>query len=120
MTRVTKTVLKCNDTRNTNRNDKRKPQSSNDNTATKQNVEAAVTTPKPQKERVQKPKEEKVAERRQRRNNRKKVRVNSDVKNNTHVENKNVDGTEVKAKAPENKAIETTHIVDTPTVEGLS
>jgi len=106
-----------NDTRNTNRNDKRKPQSSNDNTATKKNVEPAVTTPKPQKERVQKPKEEKVAERRQRRNNRKKVRVNSDVKNNTHVENKNVDGTEVKAQAPENKAIETTHIVDTPTVE---
>ncbi|MBA6390755.1 ribonuclease E [Colwellia sp. BRX10-3] len=96
-----------NESRNDTRNDKRKPQEVSDDSANKQS-NATPTTAKPQKERVQKPKEEKVAERRQRRNNRKKVRVNSDVKNNTHVED-----VKVEAAAP------VSNVVDTSTVDTI-
>lgn len=111
-----------NDVRNEGRNDKRKPSDANDDNTNKQSNNATPTTAtiaKPQKERVQKPKEEKVAERRQRRNNRKKVRVNSDVKNNTHVENKTVEATEVKAAAAESNVIDTNK-VETSKVENLT
>lgn len=111
-----------NDVRNEGRNDKRKPLDANDDNTNKQSnnaTPATATIAKPPKERVQKPKEEKVAERRQRRNNRKKVRVNSDVKNNTHVENKTVEATEVKAIAPESNVIDTNK-VETSKVENLT
>ncbi|MFT5635089.1 MAG: ribonuclease E [Cognaticolwellia sp.] len=94
-----------NESRNDTRNDKHKPQEVTDDSANKQS-NATPTIAKPQKERVQKPKEEKVAERRQRRNNRTKVRVNSDVKNNTHVEG-------VKVEAP------LSNVVDTSTVDTI-
>mgnify|MGYP003669263211 CR=1 FL=1 len=101
-----------NDSRNENRNDKRKPQAATvDENANKQSTTSPTTTAaKPQKERVHKPKEEKVAERRQRRNNRKKVRVNSDVKNNTHVETKKVETTEAQAVSPEINVVDTSKV----------
>jgi ribonuclease E len=111
-----------NDSRNEGRNDKRKSQNANeDNTnTTSASTTTTATTAKPQKERVQKPKEEKVAERRQRRNNRKKVRVNRDVKNNTHVENINVEGTEVKAAAPEINLIDANVVENSPAVDTVN
>tara|TARA_R110000737_G_scaffold337656_1_gene358019 strand:+ start:25 stop:3120 length:3096 start_codon:yes stop_codon:yes gene_type:complete len=109
-----------NEVRHEGRNDKRKAQDANDDNANKQSNATASTTAKPQKERVQKPKEEKVAERRQRRNNRKKVRVNSDVKNNTHVENIDVEDTAVKITATESKSVETSNVENLTSVDTIN
>ncbi|TWX74039.1 ribonuclease E [Colwellia sp. C1TZA3] len=119
-----------NESRNEGRNDKRKPQdASNDNANGTNNVTSTTpaapattaTTAKPQKERVQKPKEEKLTERRQRRNIRQKVRVNSDVKNNTHVENIKAEGNVAQVATPEHNTVETipaeTNKVETSKVE---
>ncbi|MBA6224992.1 ribonuclease E [Colwellia sp. MB02u-18] len=111
-----------NEGRNDSRNDKRKSQEANDNNANSQsNVTptspvAPATTAKPQKERVQKPKEDKLTERRQRRNIRQKVRVNSDVKNNTHVENIAADVSLVQDTTPKHNTVETSK-VETSKVE---
>jgi ribonuclease E len=120
-----------NEGRNDSRNDKRKSQdanNNNNNTNNQSNVTptspvapaAATTTAKPQKERVQKPKEDKLTERRQRRNIRQKVRVNSDVKNNTHVENIEAEVNLAQDTKPEHNTVETnkveTNKVDNSTV----
>jgi ribonuclease E len=106
-----------NDSRNDGRNDKRKSQEANNNNANNQSnvtptspVAPAATTAKPQKERVQKPKEDKLTERRQRRNIRQKVRVNSDVKNNTHVENIAAEVSPVQDTTLEHNTIETSKV----------
>jgi ribonuclease E len=107
-----------NDSRNDGRNDKRKSQEANNNNANNQGnvtptspvAPAAATTAKPQKERVQKPKEDKLTERRQRRNIRQKVRVNSDVKNNTHVENIAAEVSPVQDTTLEHNTIETSKV----------
>ena len=106
-----------NDSRNEGRNDKRKSQEANSNNANNQSnvtptppVAPAATTAKPQKERVQKPKEDKLTERRQRRNIRQKVRVNSDVKNNTHVENIAADVSLVQDTTPKHNSVETSKV----------
>ena len=116
-----------NEGRNDSRNDKRKSQDANDNNANNQsNVTptspvAPATAAKPQKERVQKPKEDKLTERRQRRNIRQKVRVNSDVKNNTHVENIETEVSLVQNTTPEDNTVETNKVeankVETSKVE---
>jgi ribonuclease E len=108
-----------NDSRNEGRNDKRKSQDANNQsnvTPTSPVAPAAATTAKPQKERVQKPKEDKLTERRQRRNIRQKVRVNSDVKNNTHVENIAADVSLVQDTTPKHNTVETSK-VETSKVE---
>ncbi|MBA6293840.1 ribonuclease E [Colwellia sp. MB3u-70] len=118
-----------NDSRNEGRNDKRKSQEANNNNTNNQSnvtptspvAPAAATTAKPQKERVQKPKEDKLTERRQRRNIRQKVRVNSDVKNNTHVENIAADVSLVQDTTPKHNTVETSKVetnkVETSKVE---
>ncbi|MFT5812826.1 MAG: ribonuclease E, partial [Psychroserpens sp.] len=104
------------DSRNESRNDKRKPQEVTDDSANKQS-NATPTTARPQKERVQKPKEEKLAERRQRRNNRKNVRVNSDVKNNTHVENVKVEASAPVSNVVDTNTVNTTQVENSAAVE---
>jgi ribonuclease E len=106
-----------NDSRNDGRNDKRKSQEANNNNANNQSnvtptspVAPAAATAKPPKERVQKPKEDKLTERRQRRNIRQKVRVNSDVKNNTHVENIAAEVSPVQDTTLEHNTIETSKV----------